>query len=131
MGRRGTARKRVPGEIVSWNDFSHSESVLMATLESAVPLRVAELAQMSAAGREEQIRAWADAAAQPLHEEADILMCGGGKRGQAAKVFNHLARALAAGAYQPGGVTFNGRHWCADHAACEAAKVAVESVGAA
>lgn len=40
----------------------------------------------------------------------------------AGEVFNHLARGLAVLAFQPGGVTFAGMHWCADHAECEAAQ---------
>ena len=43
----------------------------------------------------------------------------------AGEVFNFLARGLACAAYQPGGVTFAGLHWCADHAECEAAASAV------
>lgn len=47
--------------------------------------------------------------------------------GGSADTFNHLARGLAALAYQPGGVTFAGRHWCTDHAACESAAAEAEA----
>ncbi|WP_433460721.1 hypothetical protein [Micromonospora sp. CA-248212] len=33
-------------------------------------------------------------------------------------MFNALARALAAAAFQPGGITFAGMHWCTDHQQC-------------
>jgi DNA-directed RNA polymerase specialized sigma24 family protein len=36
--------------------------------------------------------------------------------GGTADTFNHLARGLAALAFQPGGVRFNGTLWCAEHA---------------
>lgn len=47
--------------------------------------------------------------------------------GGTADTFNHLARGLAAAAYVPGGVTFARRHWCTDHAACEAAAAEAEA----
>ena len=52
--------------------------------------------------------------------KGDVLMYGG-KRGEAAQAFGHLARAVAVGALLPGGITFAGRHWCTDHAACRTA----------
>lgn len=36
----------------------------------------------------------------------------------AGEVFNFLAKGLACLAYQPGGVTFAGQHWCANHQEC-------------
>lgn len=33
-------------------------------------------------------------------------------------VFNATAQALALGAFQPGGITFCGRHWCTNHDRC-------------
>jgi hypothetical protein len=42
---------------------------------------------------------------------------GSGEPGYSAgEVFNQLARGLAAAAYQPGGITYAGMHWCT--AAC-------------
>lgn len=40
--------------------------------------------------------------------------------GGTGDTFGWLARGLAALAHAPGGVTFGGLHWCADHSACEA-----------
>jgi len=55
-------------------------------------------------------------------ERGDVLQFSGGKPGKATEVFNALAEGLACAAYQPGGITFAGRHWCTDHAACIAAE---------
>lgn len=40
----------------------------------------------------------------------------------AGEVFSKLASGLAAAAFQPGGITFSGQHWCTDHDACRAAE---------
>ena len=87
---------------------------LTATLQLAVPLWIAQLQQLAGDTRHEQARAWAEAAIDPVCSRADILLYRGGKKGQAAEVFNHLARGLAALAHAPGGVTFAGLHWCTD-----------------
>ena len=90
---------------------------LVETLALAVPLRIWELR-----GRTPQQRAViARRCGQHIAEHGDSLMFGG-KKGAAANAFNALAEGLAVAAYQPGGVTFAGRHWCADHAACLAAE---------
>jgi|GEM_PF-2057796 len=94
--------------------------VLLISLEAAVPLHIMELASVSG---EERLRI-GRAAVEPITNRGDALLFGG-KKGAAAEVFNALARGLAALAYQPGGVTFAGRHWCTDHAACQAAERSV------
>lgn len=38
------------------------------------------------------------------------------------EVFNFLAKGLACAAFQPGGITFAGLHWCACHRECEEAE---------
>lgn len=87
-------------------------------LEAAVPLWMLQLAQEPDETNRWAIRRrWARDAVEPIASRGDALQYGG-KRGEAAEVFNHLARALAALAFAPGGVTFAGLHWCADHAAC-------------
>lgn len=53
---------------------------------------------------------WCNKTGQPEYSRAELLTM--------------LARALACAAYQPGGITVAGSHWCTDHAACEAAKTA-------
>lgn len=49
-----------------------------------------------------------------------VLASDGARVGEEAAI---VAQVLAAMAYQPGGVTAFGIHWCADHAACETAGI--------
>lgn len=89
---------------------------LMETLALAVPWRIWELQDRTP----EQRVAIARRCKQEVASHGDTLMFGG-KKGEAARVFNALAEGLAVAAYQPGGVTFAGQHWCTDHEACERA----------
>jgi len=61
-----------------------------------------------------------------IAHSGDNILYRSKKRGETATAFNALARGLAIGAYQPGGVTFAGIHFCTDHAACEAAERATD-----
>ena len=45
-----------------------------------------------------------------LAEHGDVLLYGG-KKGEAAKMFNKTARAVALLSFLPGGVTLFGTHW--------------------
>jgi hypothetical protein len=110
------ARHRTATHIAIANDHYHD--ALVATLELAVPMRIWELE-----GRTPEQRAViAKRCAQVVAERGDNLMFGSKRKGKTAAVFNALAEGLACAAYQPGGVTFAGRHWCTDHAACLAAE---------
>jgi hypothetical protein len=92
-------------------------ALLRSALSVAVPLRIAELLALDDDDRAFTVDAWRQAAVQPITERGDLLLYGCGKsrseRGKSAQTFNHLARALAALAFHPGGVRFAGRHWCA------------------
>ena len=87
--------------------FDDRPGLLMA-LEAAVPLEIHRVRDWSWEWRQ---RTAADVG-EVIAYEGDTLMYGG-KSGDAARVFNRLARGLACGACQPGGVTFAGLHWCA------------------
>ena len=89
-----------------------SKDNLLTCLDAAVPMRIDELLRMPPRVRSTHMRAWATNAVDEIAAHGDILLYGGGKRGEVAAVFNHLARALAVGALVPGGVTFAGRSWC-------------------
>ena len=91
-----------------------SAGLLMVVLLTAVPLYIAELQRLQGETRTNQVRVWAAAAVDVLACQGDVLQYGGA-RGEAAHVFNHLARALAALAHTPGGVSFAGTHWCVQH----------------
>lgn len=93
--------------------------LLITALEAAVPLHIAIMRDWTDRHRVDAAYRAADVVA----ERGDVLMFGGG-RGDAAEAFNWLAKGLAAAAYQPGGVTFAGRHWCTDHALCVRAEAA-------
>lgn len=80
-------------------------ALLLLTLEMAVPLTIAEVADWTFEQRQAAAR---EASAMVAHH-GDHLLYGGR---HTAETFNALARGLAVGAYQPGGVTFAGAHWC-------------------
>lgn len=103
--------------IRDWDDDKHKTGALTITLELAVPLWIAELAAMDETDRERHIWWWTQTAADRIAGCGDRLQYGDPKRrkserAEVATDFNYLASGLAALAWQPGGVTFAGRHWC-------------------
>lgn len=90
--------------------------LLLDALLAAVPLWILEFRGSSEADR---ARIAAESAPY-LAEHGDALLYK--QEGITAKAFNSLARGLAVAAYQPGGVTFSGLHFCIDHAQCKAAE---------
>jgi hypothetical protein len=119
--------------------------LLGETLAVAVPMAMLRLAAMSPQVREWTRGQWTERAATLVGHQGDALMWpvrprlasrSSGVRIEATagttEVFAALARGLAASAWQPGGVTWLGRHWCVDHDACHAAEVkAAERAGTA
>jgi len=99
-----------------------SHPVLVETLRLAVPLRLAELLALRDDERERVALEWASDGARLVAERGDALQFGSKRRGEAARVFDALARGLAALALQPGGVTAFGVHWCVDHRQCRDAE---------
>ncbi|GAB1646875.1 hypothetical protein [Krasilnikovia sp. MM14-A1259] len=90
--------------------------VLPIALEMAVPLHIGRLRHVDAARR----MAEAADAATVIGSHGDDLQYGGK---HCADAFNALARGLAIGAYQPGGITFAGMHWCTTiHEGCPQAR---------
>lgn len=87
---------------------------LVETLAFAVPLWMWELRDRT----DKQRAAIAKRCGAMVAERGDALQFGSKTRGKAAEVFNALAEGLGAAAYQPGGITFAGRHWCTDHQQC-------------
>jgi hypothetical protein len=106
--------------------LAETHAVLIDSLRVAVPMWIWQLQGSTPEQRVVIARRCADHVA----ERGDVLMYGNRRngrrtseaRGDCAKAFNALAEGLATGAYQPGGVTFAGQHWCTDHAACLAAE---------
>lgn len=91
----------------------------LGVLEIAVPLWIDKLRAYTEAER----YAMAREDGQHIASHGDNLMFRS-KPGASADAFNALARGLAIAAYQPGGVSFGGGHWCTDHDACKAAEAA-------
>lgn len=46
-----------------------------------------------------------------LGEKADVMLFGGGKKGEAADLFNKTCFAVAVLSFVPGGITFMGDHY--------------------
>lgn len=88
----------------------------LGLLQAAVPIWIADMRSWP----EEQRLEAAREAGQYIAEHGDDLMFRS-KPGRSKDAFNQLARGLAAAAYQPGGITFAGMHFCTDHEACKAA----------
>jgi hypothetical protein len=84
-------------------------AVLVPALQCAVPLHIQDVRGWTAEQRVAYCREHADTVAS----QGDVLQFGG-KKGEAAKLFNILARCLACLAYQPGGVKLFGCHWEAE-----------------
>lgn len=96
-----------------------TESVRMTQLklylQLAVPLEMQRLSVLSS----QELHTLATTAVPDITQHGDELEFGGRHCGRAAA---HLARALACAALvNPGGITFAGLHWCADHSECRRA----------
>lgn len=48
---------------------------------------------------------------QLLSERADVMLFGGGKKGEAADLFDKTCFAVACLSFLPGGITFMGKHY--------------------
>jgi hypothetical protein len=84
--------------------------LLLTVIEGLVPLHLAHLTALSDGDRKRLAEQYAD----QLAAAADRLTAPGNfedrrERGQALTA---LAGGIAAGALQPGGITWAGRHWC-------------------
>jgi hypothetical protein len=81
---------------------------LPIALAAAVPLRITELQQRG--GPTDTHLAMARSFSTVIAEKGDVLLFGG-KKGEAARIFNQLAEVLAVMAFAPGGVSFADMHW--------------------
>ena len=96
-----------------------SNHPLTLSLALAVPLEMARMRGVDDELRAQIIAAHTGlAAATLLGEYGDQLQYGGPR---CAEAFAGVARGLACLAWAPGGVTFDGMHFCADHGLCEKA----------
>lgn len=75
----------------------------------AVPLHIILLKQKGGPQPDDYKKA--QETSDMLGERGDVLLCGGGKKGECADLFNRMAHAVAVLAFVPGGVTVFGGHW--------------------
>jgi hypothetical protein len=83
--------------------------LLLDTLQAAVPLHILRLQEKG--GLDESDLARLPLISEGLAYRGDVLLCGGGKKGEAAELFNGLAFAVAVLSFMPGGVALFGKHW--------------------
>jgi hypothetical protein len=125
--------RRRDNEMTARLDESPDGDVLLVSLEAAVPLWIAQLRAMTSELRTRTCTVWAQQSAEAVASRGDQLMFRSKPHkgeGGTADTFNHLARGLAVGAFQPGGITFAGRHWevtADDLVAARVATVVVET----
>lgn len=83
-----------------------NQALLTTMMQTAVPLHVMRLKEKGGPTKEDMARA--QETSDILGERGDILLHGGGKKGEAADQFNRTAHAIAVLAFVPGGVTLFG-----------------------
>jgi hypothetical protein len=101
-----------------------TDDLMMAALAAAVPLWMHRLRDMCF--EERQMLAVTDADIIASSDTVIEYKPPGKCDIRPAESLNTIARGIAIGALQPLGVTFAGRHWCADHRLCERAEAAAE-----
>lgn len=87
--------------------------LLLVHLDVAVALAIAHLQDLPPGERERRFELGREAYVELLASKSDVLMFGGGKKGEVAQLFASLAEALAFMAFIPGGIRFGGRRWVA------------------
>jgi len=93
-------------------DHRYAQVVLF--LQMAVPLNILHLADLANTVFEAQRSAWLDpASAQQAGVFSEAIPAGGMPAGETGAALTHLAKIIAALAFQPGGVSIFGYHWVA------------------
>ena len=82
---------------------------LSIALSVAVPLRIAELERIGGPSAEETKKVVN--LGKELSFLGDVLLFGGGKKGEVAELFNGLVNAIAVLSFCPVGVKLFGSHW--------------------
>ena len=90
-------------------DKDIENSHLAVSLLAAVPLRIMAIKERG--GLNEGDIARARQIGQLIVEKGDILLFGGGKKGDPAHLHNELAEGIAILSFVPGGVHIFGQHW--------------------
>ena len=82
---------------------------LSSMMAMAVPLYIERLKQNGGPTPEDFKKAQETSGL--LGERGDVLLYGGGKKGECADLFNRTAKAIAVLAFVPSGVEIFGSHW--------------------
>ena len=77
-------------------------TILETMIVPAAYLRIAEIEKQGGPTPEDMVKA--QETADLLGEHGDVLLHGGGRKGQCADLFNRTAHAIAVLAFVPGGV---------------------------
>ena len=85
------------------------DNPLAIAMSAAVPLHIMRLKEKGGPTAEDMKKA--QATSDKLGERGDVLLYGGGKKGECADLFNQTAAAIAVLAFVPGGVTIFGSHF--------------------
>lgn len=85
--------------------------LLGLSLDVAVPVAQEELGRMSWA----EVERVAAEAVDVVASKGDLILYRSTRPGETSAAFVALARGLAALSFAPGGVSFLGRHWDAEH----------------
>lgn len=88
-----------------------ANSLLNIALECSVSIRILEWKSKGNPQKEDFDRLKSKNLSQVLGEKGDVLLYGGGKKGEAAAIFNDLAEAIALLSFLPGGIEIFGSHW--------------------
>ena len=91
-------------------DKDIENSHLAVSLLAAVPLRIMAIKERG--GLNEGDIARARQIGQLIAEKGDILLFGGGKKGESAHLHSELAEGIAILSFAPGGVRVFDQHWC-------------------
>lgn len=91
----------------SHSEWDSKRTLLVTTLQLAVPLWIEELRHQSW----EHILARAKVCSQVVAEKGDVILFKSKKKGESAEAFNRLAEGIACLSFCPGGVKIWGEHW--------------------
>jgi hypothetical protein len=86
-----------------------NRKTLAEMMQMAVPLHIIRLKEKGGPDAEDMKKA--QETSNILGEHGDILLFGGGKKGEVADQFNRTAHAIAVLAFCPGGVEVFGSHF--------------------
>ena len=82
---------------------------LAIAMSAAVPLHIMRL--QAKGGPTDEDMKQAQEVSDKLGERGDVLLFGGGKKGEVADLFNGTANAIACLSFVPGGITIFGEHF--------------------